>query len=50
MGMAARKLLQLGIKVVKDSPDFGNPVTIDTTEFMVTIGKGAISIIKEVLF
>jgi hypothetical protein len=35
---------------VKDSPDFGNPVNVDTAEFMVEIGKGAVNIIKEVLF
>jgi hypothetical protein len=50
MGMAARKLLQLGMRVVKESPDFGNPINVDTTEFMVEIGKGALNIIKEVLF
>jgi hypothetical protein len=50
MGFAARKLLQMGIKVVKESPDFGNPITVDTTEFAVTIGKGAFHILKEVLF
>ena len=50
MGFAARKLLQIGSKVIKESPDFGNPISVDTAEFMVTIGKGAISIIKDVLF
>lgn len=50
MSFAARKLFQMGMKVVKESPDFGNPITVDTAEFMVTIGKGALTIVKEVLF
>jgi hypothetical protein len=50
MGIIGRKLLQAGIKIVKDSPDFGNPVNVDTAEFMVEIGKGTLHIIKEVLF
>lgn len=50
MGFAARKLFQMGVKVVKESPDFGNPVNIDTVEFAVAIGKGALSIVKELIF
>lgn len=49
MGFAARKLLQLGIKVIKESPDFVHPANVDTVEFMVTVGKGVLSIGKEFL-
>lgn len=49
MGLAARKLFQLGIKIAKDNPDFGNPINVDTLEFMVSVGKGVLSIGKEIL-
>lgn len=50
MCFAARKLLQMGIKVVKDSPDFGNPVNVDTAEFVVEVGKGILHVVKAVIF
>jgi hypothetical protein len=50
MGIVARKLLQYGVKVVKDNPDFGNPITMENTDFILTIGKGILKVGKEILF
>ena len=49
MSFLGRKLIQYGGKVIKDNPDFGNPITVDAVEFAVTIGKGAFKLAKELL-
>lgn len=50
IGSAARKLFQYGGKVIKDNPDFGNPLNAETVDFMVKVGKGVLEIGKDILF
>lgn len=47
MGNAAIKLIQVGMKFAK--VDVNNPVTIDNADFLITIGKGALKIAKELI-
>lgn len=52
MNFLLKQLLKNGGKRLKDihNLDASNPITIDTTEFVITIGKGIIHIGKEILF
>jgi hypothetical protein len=47
MGPISIRLIKYGSKFIRT--DFNNPITIDNTDFLITVGKGALKIAKEVL-
>lgn len=49
MGGIARSLFKYSGKIIKDNPDIGSPLNIDTANFLLQIGKGIIKIGKELL-
>ncbi len=50
MNYLARKALRYGGKIIKDNPDFGNPINVDGVELIFNIGKGILKVGKEILF